>query len=50
MVFSVRPSPSAPSAKTYMYALHTGISGLVSASLVIHLFLRRVLLHFFTEG
>lgn len=46
MVFSVRPSPPAPSAKPYTYTLNTSISGLVSVPLVIHLFLGRVLLHF----
>lgn len=45
MVFFVRPSPSAPSAKLYVYTPSTGISDLVSVSLAIHFFLRRVLLH-----
>lgn len=49
MVFSVKPSSPAPSAKSYMYTLNTSISGLVSVPLVIHLFLRRVLLHFFLQ-
>lgn len=49
MVFSVRPPPSAPSASSYVYALNTSISVLVSVFSVLGLFLWRncILLHFF---